>query len=1136
VTQPFLTDLWLPIGDTIIDTPWDFTPDPNITFADDDSAIGIYWNPTQLLPRQKRTLVTYYGLSSITGAGGNLVIAASPISEIKSASSFDLVTYVSSNRRQDNVRVSIALPEGLELASGESTQTISTINAGETIGITWRLRATGDKENTRVPLSFSATSQSGDRVDLTIDVNIGRIYTVRADGYIFANTSRSFGYSPYYMYPSWEIFREVFGPENTEVGLRVPRPDALMYWLKIRGLWPPNINRLFWGGSCDGMSVTSRLFDIGFLDPATYGGAKVHNLPAPGRPDAPLTRLIEKYQLYQHGREVQVEYVGAPKTAEGVLQRVKEALSGGDEVVIWISGPLQGRTGGHSVVPWRLEEIQPNKWRIYVYDPNDPPHRPRQRHVDNPVSEQRYIDIDLETNTWSFQIYSSNPNIIWNQSNGTIACLRLSAYMLRPTPPWKSGQRFGDDWYFAITSAKDNIKIINTEGHIAQLTGSNFISNIPGAVHIPIMAVPADPNEFVPPIVECFFLPPSAYTITLSGRSRQNENVTNDIAVFGQGRSIVITTDAASTVQVDGANGSVTTTADLGTGSVNINLIQERSNNDIRSAEITAFVTQGGRCAVQHTNDSAGVTISVQNKPATFNVQLSQMGVTNGTGAVQQVVVSPNEVVRVRFQDPNNPETSPVLVERDRNQDGSYEETLQTGTDSVAANFPSGVHFISLPIVPRDLTWTFLLSNNATVNIAAWDPQQGRYETVSVPSEEPLLANLQATSGKGFWVKLPSALSVTVKGTVPQRLGINTIRLVTGWNSIGTLGDYNVIWALSNIKVRRGNEEKTLAQAQQAGWIEDYAWGWEQDKNDPNTGRYVLVYDTSIISGVKGQLEPWKGYWVYAHTDCELVLPPPSQSKGRGTRGEGRVVKGSGWSIRLQASVNGSVGEAVIGIANGTRGLAVGLPPDPPTGSNGVQVILLKNNLPLAVDVRSDSSRRQEWDVLVRFGTRDGGRGTSERKEVTLTFDGIGYAPKDVSAWLVDTVTGKRLYLRTQTSYRFVAQEGEFERKFKVIVERGNERPLRVIGLKATPMRGQGVAIEFSLTKPAKVETEVLTLTGRRVAVLDAGSSEGLTHRLVWRGVGIDGQKVGSGAYLVRIKAVDEEGREVQAATVVRLR
>jgi hypothetical protein len=45
-----------------------------------------------------------------------------------------------------------------------------------------------------------------------------------------------------------------------------------------------------------------------------------------------------------------------------------------------------------------------------------------------------------------------------------------------------------------------------------------------------------------------------------------------------------------------------------------------------------------------------------------------------------------------------------------------------------------------------------------------------------------------------------------------------------------------------------------------------------------------------------------------------------------------------------------------------------------------------------------------------------------------------------------------------------------------------------------------------------------------------------LTRRVVWRGVGIEGQGVGSGVYLVRVRAVDEEGREVQAATVVRLK
>jgi len=441
---------------------------------------------------------------------------------------------------------------------------------------------------------------------------------------------------------------------------------------------------------------------------------------------------------------------------------------------------------------------------------------------------------------------------------------------------------------------------------------------------------------------------------------------------------------------------------------------------------------------------------------------------------------------------------------------------------------PSGLSIVSLPFTPSNRS-VELIFGELAINgfVARYDSLAGKY----VYSTNPNFGEI--TIGEAVWIKSLKDSQYILPGFISQD---TTIHIKHGWNLVGNPATQVIDWNLSQLLVRRGSEIKTLSQAQQAGWIEDYAWGWEQDANNPNEGRYVLVYDTSIIPGVKGQLEPWKGYWVYAHTDCELILPPPSQSKGRGTRGEGRVAKGNGWSMRLQASVNGSVGEAVLGIANGTRGLAVGLPPEPPTGNKGVQVILLKNNTPLAVDVRNDGSRRQEWEVLVRFGTRDGGRGTSERKEVVLNFDGIGYAPKGVSAWLVDTVTGKRLYLRTQPSYRFVAQEGEVERKFKLVVERGNDRPLRVVGLKATPMRGQGVVIEFSLTKPAKVEAEVLTLTGRRVAVLDAGSSEGLARRIVWRGVGIEGQKVGSGVYLVRVRAVDEEGREVQAATVVRLR
>jgi hypothetical protein len=486
--------------------------------------------------------------------------------------------------------------------------------------------------------------------------------------------------------------------------------------------------------------------------------------------------------------------------------------------------------------------------------------------------------------------------------------------------------------------------------------------------------------------------------------------------------------------------------------------------------------------------------------------------------------IFPSSTTTITFQGKFGHEYKFYLVAIDKagNQSSFPEQPLAITKAGQAPLIEKGLHLITLPIFSEISDPKQIFSFEA--NKWAWyDPITKKYSYYPETSASTL------QPGKAFWVfftssHVPNAKGETVNDTQPF-----SVPLKQGWNLVGNPWLIPLNWDLEAIKVQQSNAIKSLKDAQAAGWIEDYAWGWEQDANN------VLVYDTSIIPGVKGQLEPWKGYWVYAHTDCELILPPPSQGKGRGTRGEGRMAKGNGWSMRLQASVNGSVGEAVLGIANGTRGLAVGLPPEPPTGNNGVQVILLKNNTPLAVDLRSDGSRRQEWEVLVRWDKGQVTRGRGERKEVTLTFDGIGYAPKDVSAWLVDTVTGKRVYLRTQPSYRFAPEVGETERRFKVIVESGNERPLRIVGLKATPMRGEGLVITFALTKPAQVRGEVMTLTGRKIAVMDDGSTRMAgTHRMIWRGVGSEGVKVPVGAYLVRLVATDEDGRQVQAVTVVR--
>ncbi|MGQ9463364.1 MAG: hypothetical protein ACUVRR_09985 [Candidatus Fervidibacter sp.] len=95
---------------------------------------------------------------------------------------------------------------------------------------------------------------------------------------------------------------------------------------------------------------------------------------------------------------------------------------------------------------------------------------------------------------------------------------------------------------------------------------------------------------------------------------------------------------------------------------------------------------------------------------------------------------------------------------------------------------------------------------------------------------------------------------------------------------------------------------------------------------------------------------------------------------------------------------------------------------------------------------------------------------------------------------------------------------------------------MRIVGLKATPTRGQGVIIQFALTKPAQVQAKILTLTGRLVAVLGEQRSQGAgMQRLVWRGVANDGTKISGGIFIVRVMATDDEGRQVQAVTTIRI-
>lgn len=426
---------------------------------------------------------------------------------------------------------------------------------------------------------------------------------------------------------------------------------------------------------------------------------------------------------------------------------------------------------------------------------------------------------------------------------------------------------------------------------------------------------------------------------------------------------------------------------------------------------------------------------------------------------------------------------------------------------SVQVPLPAGVDTFGVStsaddLAPRNIGLTQTLMKR-------WEPGTGYLD---VSETQPL------QTGKAYWVRtFWGAVILIPVETPPEPIAIPLQR---GWNLIACPYPFTVPWSLDTLQVRQGALTVNLEQAHQSGWMESYAWGWKRNPQNPYSGHYVFIYDANVVPGVQGVLEPWKGYWVYAHQECDLLLgtPYPRRSLRRYS------TAGRGWSLPVLARRGDSEAEVIVGVSANGRGLSVAPPPAPPATpeSQPVEMLVERAGTPLAVDVRGNPGAKQEWSLLVRFGTA--------REEVSLRWEGASRLPRDVSLTLVDQTTGARRYLRTTPDYRFLPAEGETQRRFTLIAERNTGLPLRIVGLRASQTRGKTATIQFSLSRVATVLAEVLDASGRRVAILDAGGTrQAGQHTLVWRGVDTEGRALPAGVYLVRVQAQDEEGRRTQA-------
>ncbi len=180
-TKPdkFVGGQWHGTGSGVSDSStFDYQPSG---LAYDDSAVGIWWLNRALGVGQTLTFVTYYGLGSVTGAGGDLALnVASPASLTAIGATFDPNPFTVNAIVQNNtgatiasIAVTITLPAGLSLAAGQAaTRTVTNLaGAGATQLVSWQVVA--DTAKAGQTLSFAVNAAGGGKtahVDRTIQL------------------------------------------------------------------------------------------------------------------------------------------------------------------------------------------------------------------------------------------------------------------------------------------------------------------------------------------------------------------------------------------------------------------------------------------------------------------------------------------------------------------------------------------------------------------------------------------------------------------------------------------------------------------------------------------------------------------------------------------------------------------------------------------------------------------------------------------------------------------------------------------------------------------------------------------------------------------------------------------------------
>jgi hypothetical protein len=183
----------------------------------------------------------------------------------------------------------------------------------------------------------------------------------------------------------------------------IPTPGAM--------LWMEQQNAAMKGGHCEGMAALSSAFHVDSESPTEYGASPTFSLKPNSRE---LLTTISTYWVTQNLDPVDRN---TRASREWSLQQIVDFLvtnlsSKKDYVTLGI----YGEGSGHAITPYKIDEIGPKKYRVYVYDNNHP-------------GAEKFVDIDAGKDQWSYALAAINPRedpSPWQGGAGTMDVTLLS--------------------------------------------------------------------------------------------------------------------------------------------------------------------------------------------------------------------------------------------------------------------------------------------------------------------------------------------------------------------------------------------------------------------------------------------------------------------------------------------------------------------------------------------------------------------------------------------------------------------------------------------------------------------------------------------------------------------------------------